>query len=568
MTKRTVLYLQLPSLDNETEGPRENMPLAGIYLQHALERSAERACHRGVFLPPECDDLDNAALAERVAAMRPSVLACTLYLWNIERTLRVARLVRERLPGVRVVAGGPEVARSHPFLFRERVADAVAVGEGEGVFPGILRALRGGGRADYTTVAWRTSGGYRWGSVEPPPVILADALPPADAPLMRPDAAGMAYLETMRGCPMRCTFCRYHHLRRGVNALSPEQVGARIRELAARGAREIKFVDPTFNAHPQFDAVLEQIAAANRAGKLKFFAELRAEKLTLAQADSLAAAGFVEVEVGMQSRDPAVLQCIRRPTRVDGLRRGVLWMTRRGIRVTLDVMYGLPLQGTADVYGSLDWALKLRGVRVQAMQTLLIPGTDLRRDAARWGMKATSRPPYGVLSTNAMSSGDMLAVERFIESHPRLPSDVPTRRFAGRELPGLFAARTELEAPFRAGASLLSGGANRRALLLRGERLFERRHALARLIRSAARLEPDTLWQFVLCPRGEEPLDLLEYLAACIRGLPPHLLDRYAGPWLSGRRVARRLLVQFETGRRYSRSWADAAEELLRQCFY
>ena len=568
MTKRTVLYLQLPSLDNETTGPRENVPLAGIYLQHALDRSDESAHFAGSFLSADADDLDNAALVERIVTRRPSVLACTLYLWNIERTLRVAGMVRARLPDVRVVVGGPEAARQHPFLFRSAIADAVVVGEGEAVFPAILHALRRGGRTDFTTVAWRARGGYVWGTEAPPPVILAEALPPVEAPLMRPDAAGMAYLETMRGCPMRCTFCRYHHLRRGVNALAPEQVAARIRALAARGAREIKFIDPTFNAHPRFDEMLEQIAAANAGRALKFFAELRAELLTVRQAQMLADAGFVEVEVGMQSRDLAVLRCIRRPTRLDALERGVRRMCRRGIRVTLDVMYGLPLQGAADVRESLRWALSLRGVRVQAMQTLLIPGTDLRRDAARWKLKANARPPYGVTSTATMSTADILAIERYVEEHPRLPSDVPTRCFVGRTLPGLFAAKVELMPPFRLDNVQLSGGANRRTVFLRGDHLFEQRHALGRLIVHAVRREPDTLWQFALCPQGEEPLDLLECLAACIKRLPPHLLDRYAGPWLSGRRVSRRLLVHLARGRRYSRSWVDAAEELLRQFFY
>jgi radical SAM superfamily enzyme YgiQ (UPF0313 family) len=568
MTKQTVLYLQLPSLDNEADGPRENVPLAGIYLQYALGRSGERAHYAGRFLPASADDLDNDALVDRIVARRPAVLACTLYLWNIERTLRVAQRVRARLPGVRVVAGGPEASRRHPFLFRQAVADAVVVGEGEAVFPDILHALRQHRRTNFTTVAWRVANGYVWGAEAPPPVILADALPPAHAPRMRPDAAGMAYLETMRGCPMRCAFCRYHQLRRGVNALAPGQVAARMRALAARGAREIKFIDPTFNAHPQFDAVLEQIAAANPGRKLKLFAELRAEQLTAGQADRLAAAGFVEVEVGMQSRDPAVLRCIRRPTRLDALERGVQWMTRRGIRVTLDVMYGLPLQHKEDVYDSLRWALLLRGVRVQAMQTLLIPGTDLRRDAARWKMRSTARPPYGVLSTATMNASDILALERFVEEHPRLPSDVPTRRFVGRDLPGLFDARVKIDAPFRPGDRALSGGANCRAVLLRGDHLFEQRLALGRLIAQAVRREPDTLWQFVLCPRAEEPLDLLEYLAERVKRLPPHLLDRYAGPALSGRLVSRRILVQLSAGHRYSRSWVDAAEELLRRLYY
>lgn len=566
--KRRVLFLQLPGLDNEVSGPRENVPLAAVYLNQALAASGEGRFHEGVFLPPAADDADNAELARMLDAARPDVVACTLYLWNIERSLRVLGEARARLPGLAVAVGGPEVFTTHPFLYRTGVADAVAVGEGENVFPDILRALRCGGTPNVSTVAWKRGRRYTWGRRTPAPVRLRDYLPFPPAEAVNPNPHAIGYLETTRGCPMRCAFCRYHQLRAGVDALPPDTVARRARALAARGAREIKFTDPTFNSHPRFESVLKKLVAANRAKRVAFYAELKADAITEAQADLLAAAHFTEIEVGLQSRDPGVLKTIRRPTDMPALERGIRRLTSRGINVTLDVMYGLPGQTEEDVYASVRWGKRFRRVRVQCMQTLLLPGTELRQRAAEWKMRAPKIPPYGVLSTATLSRTQVRHIEDFIAATPGLPADARTRRFVGVALPDLFPERHVLpvsEAPL---PKRLPGTQNRRTLIFRGAGLYEHRRALRAALRRAVRQEPDILWQFVLAPATEEPLDLFEELSLALKAAPPHWLDRPAGSFLTGRLASRRILVLLRRNRVYDATWVEAAERWLEERFY
>lgn len=565
MRKQRLLFLQLPCLDNDVRGPRENIPMGAVYLAHAVRCAPVGRAFDVAFLPPQSDDSDNATLASEIAAVRPDVIACTLYLWNIERTLRIMRLVRRELPGVVVVAGGPEVAAEHPFLFRSRAVDVAVVGEGELVLPAILEAMAAGRATNFSSVAWRRGEAWEWGQRPADPVDLARHAPPPDFSGMRPDAAGMAYIETTRGCPMRCTFCRYHHLRRRVSCLPPADVARRIACFAERGAREFKFTDPTFNSHPRFEEVLRAIAALNRDGRLTFFAEVRADTLTDKAADLLAAAHFTEIEIGLQSSDAAVLRAIRRPDRVSRVLEGVQELARRGIKVTLDVMYGLPRQTADDVYRSIAWGLGRANVTVQPLQTLLLPGTDLRRQAAGWGMKAAPLPPYGVYATATMSRADMRGVEAFIQETPGLPADSPAERYAGRRLPDLFSERVTVEA---AGPLSISGRQNRRAVLLRGRDLYGRRQAIRGAVRAAVQSDPDMLWQFVLAPETEEPLNLIDDVAGELRRQPRHLLDRYANAVLTGRRSARRVFVQLDPRRRFDPAWVAAADELLASLFY
>lgn len=565
---RTVWFIQLPQLDNDVSGAHENVPLAAAYLQRAAEKAGEGRHYRFKRLPAGLDAADTPTLAAHLVGRRPDVLALSLYLWNIERSLRLARLVKAGSPRTRVIVGGPEAARHHPFLFRAGVADAVVVGEGEVVFPETLRALRTGGQVDVATVAWRAGHGYRWGRFEPREVDLREALPPPGHVACRPDSRGMAYLETSRGCPFRCTYCRYPHLRRRMTFLPPDEVVARVRALQTLGAKEIRFVDPTFNAHPQFREVVRRLAEINLDRTLSFFAELSAERITEADAEALAAAHVVEIEVGLQSRNVAVLRAIRRPTDVRAVETGVRRLTSRGIRVTLDLMYGLPLQRLGELRAALPWAARLRGVDVQCLQTLLLPGTELRDRRREWGVVADPRPPYAVRSTSTMTSDDFRRVEDLIERNPRLRSDIRTQRFVGRVLPDVFPEEVRIDlADWRAGRSI-SGTQNRRAVALTGADLFSARGRIAAIIRQAIRQDPDILWQFVLEPGGEEPLDLFDGLVAVVRRQPAHLLDRYAAAALRGRVASRRMLVRLPAHRRFDPAWVLAVEDLLAGAFF
>jgi radical SAM superfamily enzyme YgiQ (UPF0313 family) len=565
---RTVWFIQLPQLDNDVSGAHENVPLAAAYLQHAAERAGEDGHYRFERLPAGLESADTPTLAAFLTARAPDVLAVSLYLWNIERSLRLARAVKARSPRTRVVVGGPEAARHHPFLFRAGTADAVVVGEGEVVFPEILRAWRTNGTVDAATVAWRTARGYRWGRRAPREIDLCEALPPPVHAACRPDDRGMAYLETSRGCPFRCTYCRYPHLRRRMTFLPPEDVVARVGALQGFGAKEIRFVDPTFNAHPRFREVLRQLAAINRRHTLAFFLELTAERVTEADADALAAAHVTEVEVGLQSRDADVLRAIRRPTDVRALEAGVRRLTRRGIRVTLDLMYGLPLQRLADLRAALPWAAGRRGVDVQCLQTLLLPGTELRDRRREWGIVAAAKPPYAVQSTSTMTSDDFRRVEDLVERDPRLRSDIRTRRFVGRSLPDLFPEEVRIGLANWRADQAIPGTGNRRAVVFAGPELFAARARIAAVIRQAIRQDPDMLWQFVLEPAGEEPLDLFDALAAVVCRQPAHLLDRYAAAALRGRVASRRMLVRLPPRRRFDPGWVAAVEDVLAGVFF
>jgi hypothetical protein len=151
-----------------------------------------------------------------------------------------------------------------------------------------------------------------------------------------------------------------------------------------------------------------------------------------------------------------------------------------------------------------------------------------------------------------MSEDDMRRIEALLHDSADMPADPVTSRFTGYRLNGLFKEQA---------------GMNRRAVMIRGGDLNTRREEIGRMIEQVITDEPDVLWQFVLCPEREEPLELLETLIATIKKQPPHLLDRYASAELFGQIASRRLFVRLQKGRTYDAVCREQAEELLGRHF-
>lgn len=568
-----LIFLQLPRLDPDVDSPGENTMSAAACLGASLAASDEATYWTVSPTPKNQDEASDAALIDSIAEAAPDVISATCYLWNIERTIALLRKLKRRIPGLRAVLGGPDIALDHPLLTdtptRRAVWDVLVIGEGEPVFPDILLHFRTGHTPDYRGVAWRTvKGGRREGKQPRPLRPLIELLPSADDATNRPDAAGMAYLETSRGCPLHCAFCCYNLRRTTLSCLPPDDVSRRIRILRERGAREIRLVDPTFNAHPHFDAVIEAIARENWDRAIAFFVEIRADTLTDEQAARLAEAGVVEAEVGIQSTDSHVLAIVHRPLREELVLRGIEALLRHGIRPTLDFMYGLPGQGADDARRSLNWLARFGGrIHPQFLPTLLLPGTELRDRANELGLKAQRPPPYRVTATDKLSTRQLAEIEEWA-AETLGGFDSPTRRFAGTRLPDLFPSRTVLRIEAGVQPPFVQAWSNRQALILAGPDLFSQRNALTSIIRRCVCNEPHILWQFVLAPEVEEPLDLLDLLIEELRRLPGHWLDRLVSRPGSRQLAARRLFVKVPRGVRWSSGWKDGAETLLAEYFH
>jgi hypothetical protein len=121
---RRLRLVQLPVPQPAKYAATGNVPLAAGALAVAARRSAlgkELAVE--VVSPDATDELGDTALADHVARNEPAFVGLSLYLWNVERTLHLAREIKRRSPGTKILVGGPEVSADNPFVLANQGFD-------------------------------------------------------------------------------------------------------------------------------------------------------------------------------------------------------------------------------------------------------------------------------------------------------------------------------------------------------------------------------------------------------------------------------------------------------------
>src|SRR2546425_8870515 len=416
---KKLCLVQLPVPPPAALAATGNVPLAAGCLGVAVRvHGLEKRLQVEVIEPTATDALGDTLLADRIARQEPDLVGFSLYLWNSERSLHLAREVKRRSPRTQVLIGGPEVGPDNAFILQQGGADIAVTGEAEDTFARVMSALVEGRSADgIPGVALRGPLGFNAFAPQPAANFpLTDYPSPYLADLVPVDPERSTYVETVRGCRSHCTFCFYPRSSSVLRLLDVEKSAALIAALRDRGAREVVFLDPTFNHRPEFEPLLDALIRENAARALSFFAEIRAEGLTAQQARKLKQAGFDRLEIGLQSVNRETLKRVRRGGSPEKVAEAARMLHGEGIELLVDLIVGLPGDTPEDVLRGMDF-LDANGLagEAQVFPLSLLPGTAMRATAGQDGVAFDAAPPYRVRRTATFSEeallGTLLAAE-------------------------------------------------------------------------------------------------------------------------------------------------------------
>lgn len=413
MSRRRVLFAQLPIPPVGPEPLRGNVPLAAAYLALVARRRGLESAFTLDLLPVAvANEFGDAALVDAIDADRPDVLGFTCYLWNVVRTLHVARALKARRPQLVVILGGPEITADNDWVLADDAIDFAVFGEGEQTFAEWLAWLAAG--SDRAALGRIAGLGYRDGArfVRNAPRTPMSDLAPISSPyregILDAGEAEQLLLETVRGCIFRCKFCYYPKAYDSQFFLAAEHVRGDLAHARDRGVREVFLLDPTLNQRKDFAAFVELLVECNPDGRLEYHGELRGEGITPALAQRMRAANFVEVEVGLQSVAPRTQELMDRRNNLRAFETGVRALRDAGIRAKTDLIVGLPGDTPATVREGYHF-LRDRGLCdiAQVFRLSILPGTAFRQEAAMLGISFAPRPPYSVLATPTLTAEEI-----------------------------------------------------------------------------------------------------------------------------------------------------------------
>ncbi|MBD3367133.1 MAG: radical SAM protein [Candidatus Eisenbacteria bacterium] len=156
----------------------------------------------------------------------------------------------------------------------------------------------------------------------------------------------MFMIETARGCARGCRFCAAGSLGRPVRVHEADRVIAAALD-ALDSTRRIGLVSASLGDHPEIVAIATALVEA---GAELNIASIRAESLTPAVAEVLAAAGTRTVTIAPEAGSLELRRIIGKPTPVEALKRAAAVLADAGIpRLKLYFMVGLPGEEDRDI---------------------------------------------------------------------------------------------------------------------------------------------------------------------------------------------------------------------------
>ncbi|MFE6166244.1 B12-binding domain-containing radical SAM protein [Viridibacillus arvi] len=348
---------------------------------------------------------------------KPDIVGFSCYIWNIEETIRVIRMLKKVSPNTKIILGGPEVSYDvHDWLRRLNDVDYIIMGEGEYSFKQLLFHLNGELPLEEVPGICYLKDGKVIIHPQPKKVDLREMPSPYRFEEDIPDIPKrISYIETSRGCPFSCQFC-LSSIEVGVRYFNREKIKEDIRYLMEHGARTIKFVDRTFNISRSYAMEMFQFLIDEHKPGVVFQFEITADIMrpeVIQFLNDNAPKGLFRFEIGVQSTNDLTNELVKRRQNFEKLSRTVTMVKDGGkIDQHLDLIAGLPEEDYASFRQTFNDVFAMRPEELQLGFLKLLRGTGLRLQAKEYGYEYVDMAPYEIFANNLLTFDDILRIKQ------------------------------------------------------------------------------------------------------------------------------------------------------------
>ena len=232
------------------------------------------------------------------------ILLLSCYVWNWEKNIEIAKIIKEKNPNCYIIAGGPQATHTEHF----DICDIVWTGEIENVIDDLLlkQKVNNFGRVDLSKFA------------SPYLTYIDDYKRFAQDVINKTGKRPAAIWETNRGCPYKCTFCDWGSLTNSkIRRFSHETV---LKDIEAVSEIGVGFI---FNADANFGIFKEDLIYAKHLAKMNkendspksvFFSSAKNKKDITAKASKVLYDQNMipAIQISYQHTDADVLNAIKR----------------------------------------------------------------------------------------------------------------------------------------------------------------------------------------------------------------------------------------------------------------
>lgn len=353
---------------------------------------------------------DDEHIVQDVLLHEFEVICFSCYIWNIEKTKRLIRMLKQRNASLHIIVGGPEVSYESYDVLNQGV-DAISIGEGEKsvweyiqMLDSVHHLVQGMYTREFPDQTYMRND-IAWLETFDNPYFL-----PMDCTDMD---KRYFYLETSRGCPYGCTYCLSSQ-DRCVRMFSDTYVENILHQIAKSNIRQVKLLDRTFNCDPKRALRIARYMnehCVNQIFQFEIVAETLSEEL-LAFFCEEANPGRFRFEIGVQSFHKETLQSVGRIQNNERLKFVIKKLHESSCTLHADLIAGLPFESIEQFEKSFNELFALGAGEVQLGILKLLKGTKLRSQKDQFHMKFDRVAPYTIQATQWVCEDEMIRIDQ------------------------------------------------------------------------------------------------------------------------------------------------------------
>lgn len=341
-------------------------PLGLMYIAAFLESNGFKVS----IIDAEKDLLDTKNVLKKITEISPKYAGITSTTPEFPKVKELFDSIKRIMPRIVTVGGGPHfsavpVSRDGSY---DNI-DYIVVGEGE---KALLKIVNESAKEKV---------------VEVPNESPLDELPFPARHLINYDyyqfpmpGKGMIRMDTVvtaRGCPFSCLFCfnrntkvRYREIKKCVDEI----------ELSHNkyNTEFFMFLDDTLTISKNRTTELcDEIIKRGLHKKIAFYANARADSIDFDTLRKLKQAGVVEISMGVESGNQQILNMVNKGTKIKQYQQVYSWMRKLGFETRGSFILGHPYETHQTVRDTINFAKRLKLVRVSCCIMTPYPGTKV-----------------------------------------------------------------------------------------------------------------------------------------------------------------------------------------------
>jgi len=365
-------------------------PLGIMYLSSAIKKYSN---HKVVLFDAQPFNMTAEEVADAACAENPDVVGVTVQTHNLVDSTSVIKRVRQKLPKVHIIIGGP-----HSWNFPDRAisipeVDSVARGDAEITLPEWLDALENNSGFDKVEGMYYKDNNREIHKNPDRPVRKnlddlpfpdRDALPRAVYYTPGMEAANTTTIITSRGCPYRCNFCNTYqrYSVRSAKNIVDEMEYCRDKY----GIEEIHFIDDLFNRTAERVTEISR-EILNRGVKMRWGFKATCRQSTPEMVKLAKEAGCTKIHYGVETGTNEGLESLNKKLTIDEIREVFKFTKEIGVIAIAYMMIGIPYEkNREDIMKSIRFIRELDPDYVVYALLSPYPDTPLFKKGAEMGL--------------------------------------------------------------------------------------------------------------------------------------------------------------------------------------